>query len=140
RDGLKGVNDIERLVSRCAAGLANARDLVGLKESLTLLPQIAGLLDNCRAAALAEIRGRLASTAQTQIAAVPTLLAEQKQAYAATVPEIAALIGRAISADPPAGLREGGLIRAGYSAELDALRSASRDGRAWIANLETEER
>src|SRR6185369_1387858 len=47
RDSLRGVNDIERLVSRCAAGLANARDLVGLKESLYRLPQIREILSNC---------------------------------------------------------------------------------------------
>jgi DNA mismatch repair protein MutS len=69
-----------------------------------------------------------------------TLLAEQKQAYAESVEQIARLIERAIADDPAAGLRVGGIIRPGFSAELDALRSASGEGRTWIANLETEER
>jgi DNA mismatch repair protein MutS len=54
--------------------------------------------------------------------------------------QIAADIARALVDDPPAGLREGGLIRPGYSAELDALRASAAEGRAWIANLEAAER
>src|SRR5438445_1888251 len=48
RDMIRGINDIERLVSRCAAGLASARDLVGLKESLNRLPRLCDLLTDCR--------------------------------------------------------------------------------------------
>src|SRR6185369_16023091 len=61
-------------------------------------------------------------------------------AYASAVNDIAALIERAIVDDPPAGLRDGGLIRPGYSAEIDALRTASNDGKGWIAGLESDER
>src|SRR5207247_4261719 len=59
RDALKGVNDIERLVSRSAAGLANARDLVGLKDSLNRLPHLCNLLTGCGSAILAGLCGRL---------------------------------------------------------------------------------
>lgn len=139
RDSLRGVNDVERLVSRCAAGLANARDLVGLKDSLKRLPALQELLGRCAADALLALAGRLGA-AQAGPADVPLLLAEQRQAYADSVTAIGDLIERAIAAEPPASLRDGGLIRGGYSAELDALRSASTEGRSWIANLEAEER
>src|SRR5205814_2522795 len=63
-----------------------------------------------------------------------------KLAYSAAVSELAALIARAITDDPPLSVRDGGLIRAGFSVELDALRGASGEGRAWIAKLEMDER
>src|SRR6185503_21179881 len=97
RDALKNVNDIERLVSRCAAGLANARDLVGLKESLYRLPQIREILSNCCADLLLALTDKLGPTSTLPRSNPPTLLAEQKQAYANTVNDVAALIGRAIA-------------------------------------------
>ena len=140
RDALKNVNDIERLVSRCAAGLANARDLIGLKESLDRLPQVHEILAGCRSELIQSLTGKLGPASTTPGSKSTTLLAEQKRAYANTVSDVAALIERAIADDPPAGLRDGGLMRAGFSAELDALRVSATDGRTWIANLETEER
>jgi DNA mismatch repair protein MutS len=139
RDAQSGVNDIERLVSRCAAALANARDLVGLRDSLNRLPGICELLSQCKSEGLVGICGRLGS-AQSQLTDAPTMLAEQKRAYASGVEEIARLIERAIADEPAAGLRDGGIIKTGYSAELDALRTAAAEGRTWIANLESEER
>ncbi len=140
REALRGVNDIERLVSRCAAGLANARDLVGLKDSLNRLPHIADLLRSCECEALDGLAARLGGRSRAPGDGSVPLLAEQKQAYAASVREVAELIERAIAPDPPAGLRDGGLIQPGYSAELDVLHAAAKDGRSWIANLEAEER
>lgn len=117
RDLLKGMGDMERLVSRSAAGLANARDLVALKDALLRLPQLADTLAGLRSERLLDLGRRLACP-----------------------PEIAARIAQAIADDPPAGLREGGLIRSGYSAELDTLRDASGNAKVWIANLEATER
>jgi len=133
RELLKGVNDIERLVSRAAAGLANARDLVGLKESLKRLPRLGELLAPCRSERLSELRFRIQGSGSMGRSAPRTQNPEPCQ-------QIAALIDRAIADDPPATLHDGGLIRPGYSPELDALRAAAADGRAWIANLEAEER
>ncbi|HZT40869.1 MAG TPA: DNA mismatch repair protein MutS [Chthonomonadaceae bacterium] len=117
RDLLRGMGDMERLVSRAAAGLANARDLVALKNALLRLPEIADALTGLRAEKLQDLRRRLACP-----------------------PEIAQRIAQAITDDPPAGLREGGMIRAGYSEELDRLLTASADAKIWIANLEATER
>ncbi len=117
RELLHGMGDIERLVSRSAAGLANARDLVALKSALERLPAISAALDATGSPLLKDIRHRLA---------VP--------------PEIATRIARAITDEPPAGLRDGGMIRQGYNDELDRLKSMAATGRAYIANLETTER
>ncbi|HLV79023.1 MAG TPA: DNA mismatch repair protein MutS [Chthonomonadaceae bacterium] len=117
RDLLRGMGDMERLVSRAAAGLANARDLVALKTALLRLPEIADALTGLRAEKLQDLRRRLACP-----------------------PEVAQRIAQAITDDPPAGLREGGMIRAGYSEELDRLLTASADAKIWIANLEATER
>ncbi len=117
RDLLKGMGDVERLVSRSATGLANARDLVALRDALNRLPELSAAMTETRGVLLHEIADRLSCP-----------------------PEIARLIAHAVADEPPNGLREGGLIRSGYSAELDTLRSASGDAKVWIANLETSER
>jgi DNA mismatch repair protein MutS len=137
RDLLRGVNDIERLVSRASAGLANARDLVGLKDSLNRLPKLGELLAQCRAERLCSIRQCLGC--MTHASSNPLQIREGHSARRSAA-QIAADIARALVDDPPAGLREGGLIRPGYSAELDALRASAAEGRAWIANLEAAER
>jgi len=116
RSALSAIADIQRLVGRVGHGSANARDLVALAVSLRRLPEIKRLLG--------ETRGDLQR------------LAGQIRAH----DEVASLIEAAIVDQPPVAVQEGGLIRDGYSAELDALRSASREGKAWIADLETQER
>jgi DNA mismatch repair protein MutS len=114
---LRGMGDMERLVSRAAAGIANGRDLVALKNALMRLPQLAAALQGVRSERLNELGRRLACP-----------------------PEIALRITEALLDDPPADLRSGGLIQPGFSPELDALRAAATEGKAWIANLETTER
>ncbi len=117
RDLLRGMGDMERLVSRSAAGLANARDLVALKNALLRLPDLAASLEGMKSEKLIALGQRLNCP-----------------------PEVTNRIAESIADDPPAGLREGGMIRRGYSAELDQLQTVSRDAKAYIANLETQER
>ncbi len=117
RELLRGMGDMERLVSRSAAGLANARDLVALASALNRLSGISLALSTCQSERLCDISQRLANP-----------------------PEIAQRISRALVDDPPAGLREGGMIREGFNIELDKLQSAANAARAWIASLETTER
>jgi DNA mismatch repair protein MutS len=117
RDLLRGMGDMERLVSRAATGMANARDLVALKTALLRLPELATVLAGTSAEKLIEIARRLACA-----------------------PEVAHRIALALVDDPPAGLRDGGMIRAGYSPELDKLLNASSEAKIWIANLEVSER
>jgi DNA mismatch repair protein MutS len=117
RDLLNGMQDLERLMSRIVSDTANARDLVGLARSIRKLPALKSALDQAKAERLRTL----------------ALAIDPCQ-------EIADQIESAIVPDPPLGLREGGLIVEGFNAELDELRSASRDGKAWIAKLEAEER
>ncbi|MDO8682698.1 MAG: DNA mismatch repair protein MutS [Armatimonadota bacterium] len=117
RDTLNDIGDLERLISRIASGSANARDLVDLKNSLALLPQAKTIVGNCE---LDRIRN----------------LGEQID----LLDEVVELISGAIQDEPPLTVREGGMIRQGFDEELDRLRSASTDGKTWIANLENDER
>jgi len=117
RSELRRVYDLERLVTRAAAGRAGPRDLLALRESLLVVPAAAAALEGCGAALLKDLAGRLDPVA-----------------------DLAGLIGRAITDDPPVNVREGGIIREGYSEEADTLREAARSGKAWIARLEEAER
>lgn len=117
RAQLDGVYDLERLNARIALATGNAKDLVALKLSLERLPGLLTLLAGTSDPLLSELRERIDP-----------------------LQDVVALIGGAIVDDPPFVLREGGLIRAGYHAELDELRQISREGKGWIARLEQEEK
>lgn len=117
RDLLRQVKDIERLTARLGAGTGNARDLRALGASLAVLPSLkARLAEEARVPFLREIAERI----------VP-------------LPELCSLIDRAIVEEPPISVRDGGLIKKGYHAELDSLRSAATEGRQWLADLQARE-
>ncbi len=116
RARLHEVYDVERLTARTATGRANARDLLALRRSLEPLPALKERLAAARTARLREIGARLDP-----------------------VEEARALIAAAIHPEPPVTLKEGGLIRDGYAAELDELRSIQRDGKSWIARFQAQE-
>jgi DNA mismatch repair protein MutS len=117
RDLLKGVGDIERLVSRAVTGQGNARDLVGLRNALQTLPALENALSSCTAPSITKVREHLNPA-----------------------PQLLELLEAAIADEPPATLNEGGLIKAGYDEGLDETRSAAREGKVWIAQLEESER
>lgn len=122
RDALHGVRDMERTLGRLSVGSGNARDLVALKDSLAALPKLkASLSVLCRS--------------NTSVATRMSLLREQ----ITELPEIVDLIARAIEDAPPLALKEGGMIKAGYHAELDELKRAMTDGKNWIAALQQRE-
>lgn len=114
---LRGTYDLERLAGRVATGLANARDLLALGRTLRVLPELKSLLGN-------QQTGLLGSSS-----------AELQQ-----LPDLAQELELALLPEPPISLREGGLFRPGYSAELDAISRAAEDGKAWLAELEIRER
>jgi len=136
RDCLKGINDIERLVSRCCAGLANARDLIGLRDSLM---RISPLREKIKSVESVHFNSILQQLGEYQAPGNPVEVMESSPTPNCA-DEVANFIKRAINDDPPTSLREGGLIRSGYSLELDALRNSALEGRNWIANLESKER
>ena len=114
---LAGVYDLERLMARVSLGTANARDLIALKNSLICLPDIKDILRRSDSALLKNIEARIDP-----------------------LQEICAKIGTAIVDDPPFSLREGGIIKRGYSKALDDIYDASHNSRKWIAGLEATER
>jgi DNA mismatch repair protein MutS len=118
RTALKSVADLERLTSRVVQGIARPRDLLGIRQSLEAQPEIQGLV-----AQLAGDARRLASMASVDLCQ-----------------DVASLIGQAIADEPPEALSSGGVIRQGFSAELDNILVASRDAKAWVADLEKQER
>jgi DNA mismatch repair protein MutS len=111
RELLKRAPDIERMATRVLAGRATPRDLEGIRTVLEMVPDLLALLRT------------------------PSLLQGL-----GPVPEARDLIAAALIDDPPAQLGDGGLIRPGFSSELDGIVLASRDAREWIAGLEQKER
>jgi DNA mismatch repair protein MutS len=116
---LDGLHDIERLVGRIGFGSANARDMVALRLALERVPHIRALLDGTVSARLSSLNEALSAEA---------------------LPRVAALIASALTDEPPILLREGGLIRPEYDAELEQLRQTAQSGRDWLADLEASER
>ena len=117
REALKQMFDIERLISRISLGSVNGRDLHALKESLCLIPDVKAQLQNCGSTLLVSLNDALD-----------------------TLPELVELIERGIHPDPPATIREGGIINDGYNEELDELRQIVGQGKDWIAAMQEEER
>ncbi|MFQ6101691.1 MAG: DNA mismatch repair protein MutS [Anaerolineae bacterium] len=124
REALKGMPDLERLTNRVLAGVATPRDLVGIRKALE---------------AVKEARSRMQdATRNTQYEGASCLV--RLASSLDPCEDVAALVASAIVEDPPASLSAGGVIRPGFSAELDSIVTAARDAKAWIANLEKEER
>ena len=117
RSLLKEVSDLERLIGRLSFGSATPRDLNAILRSLYQVPAI-----------------------RENLAAMQSSLIQILSESSDEVPEICALLVKAISDDPPAKISEGDTIRAGYSEELDELRSISRNAKQIIATLEATER
>src|SRR5688500_1983678 len=113
RAALKPLADLERLVNRVLAGYAQPRDLVAMRETISHLPNILGILGEGTSPPLPKLE-----------------LANDELS----------LLESAIDHDPPATLQNTGVIRVGYSSELDSVLDASKHARDWIANLESVER
>jgi DNA mismatch repair protein MutS len=117
RDAIKAVQDLERLVARAALGTAGPRDLVGLKNSLNVVPRVRSMV------------------ADLQAPLVKSLVAELDDLV-----DIRGAVETTLVDDPPALAREGGFARDGVDADLDELRSISRSGKQVIAGMEERER
>ncbi|MBK9604371.1 MAG: DNA mismatch repair protein MutS [Anaerolineales bacterium] len=113
RATLKPLADLERLVNRVLAGQAQPRDLVAMRSTLAELPKIREVISGQKAAA--------------------------SNQWSVCADELS-LLQNAIDDDPPATLQNTGVIRPGYSSELDGVIDASKHARDWIANLEGVER
>ena len=122
RETLREVRDLERTVGRLSQASGNARDLLALGQSLASIPALKSLLAGM--AANGDGDGGLAGRIERKMHALP---------------ELAARLADALAPEPPATLREGGIFRDGFHAELDELRRAATEGRDWIAALQRSE-
>jgi DNA mismatch repair protein MutS len=116
-DALGDIRDLERLIARVVHGSANARDMLGVRACLEAVEPLRSSLAEAKSQRLEDLAGMLVD-----------------------VSDVARLIETSISDDPPATLKDGGLIKDGFDPDLDGLRKISRDGKKWIANLERTER
>ncbi len=116
REKLATVRDLERLIARIGTGRGNARDVKALAVSLLPVPVIRERMEDAEPALLRETAARLHP-----------------------LPELVDLIHTAIADTPAVGLKDGGIIRPGYSAELDELRGLASEGHAWLAKYQASE-
>jgi DNA mismatch repair protein MutS len=114
---LRQIYDIERLASKISNGNCNARDLISLKSSISVLPDFKRILRNCDNIELGDMGISLD-----------------------TLEDIYLLLGKGINENPPISLKDGGLIKEGYDSELDEIREACLSGKEWLAALESKER
>ncbi|MCD7708368.1 MAG: DNA mismatch repair protein MutS [Clostridiales bacterium] len=117
REYLGPIRDLERLLTRITYQTANPRDMVSFKNSIEMLPPIATLL--------ADIPGELAGE----------IIADMD-----CLEDLHKLLDESLIEEPPVSVRDGGIIKDGYSEEVSRLRAASTDGKKWLAELEATER
>ncbi|MEJ5311455.1 MAG: DNA mismatch repair protein MutS [Anaerolineae bacterium] len=123
RQALKRIPDLERMTTRVLAGRASPRDLTGIRATLEIVPELREKLEEAH-----ERIGKSANGFGELLEGLEAL------------PEIAKLIADALVDEPPAQVSAGGLIRPGFSTELDGILLATKDARDWIAGLENKER
>ena len=116
-ESLKKIYDFERLAARIATGTANGKDLIALRNSIAVLPNIKADLSSSGSNLLKDIHDGISN-----------------------LEDIADLITESISENAGFTIKEGGLIIDGYSEDLDNLKASIKDAKAWIAGLETHER
>ncbi|MGN0416277.1 MAG: DNA mismatch repair protein MutS [Agathobacter sp.] len=117
REYLNPVYDLERLITRITYQTANPRDLIAFRGSLEMLPGIKSQLE--------DLDGDLAEEIRDDFDCLTDLYE---------------LLKDSINDEPPISVRDGDIIKAGYHEEVDKLRSASTDGKKWLADLEETER
>ncbi|MCA8915644.1 MAG: DNA mismatch repair protein MutS [Planctomycetes bacterium] len=116
REAMQGLPDVERLAGRLGTGRVTPRDLSGLRLALQRLPMLRS--------ALSGTESSLLSYAGDQLDALA---------------DLRALLETRLADDPPVTIKDGGVIRAGVSEELDELRALGRDGKSWMAKFQEDE-
>lgn len=117
REYLNPVYDLERIMTKISCKSANPRDLVAFHNSLEMLPYIKQIISHFESPLFAEFTEKMND-----------------------LRDLYDLIDRAIVEDPPIAMRDGGMIKEGYSEEADELRRAKTEGKQWLAELETREK
>ena len=117
REALSPVLDLERLVTKVSYGTAGGRDLRAIAQTIAVIPPLKAMLSSLSSGALGEIASELDDLA-----------------------DVYAAIDRAVVENPPFVIRDGGILKDGYSAEVDELRYIMKNGRDWIRTAEAAER
>ena len=117
RDTLNEIGDIERIGARIALKSARPRDLATLRQSLAVLPALRAKLAACESPLLAQLHAKIGEH-----------------------PDLHALLERALVENPPMLIRDGGVIREGYDADLDELRHLSQNADRFLLDMEQRER
>ena len=117
REYLNPVYDLERLMTRISCKTANPRDLIAFKNSLEMLPHIKNIIKNFESLSFSDCYDKLDD-----------------------LQDIYNLISASIEDEPPITVRDGGIIKNGFSKEADELRDAKTKGKEWLAQLEERER
>ena len=117
RTALKEIYDIERIVGKISNQNVNAKDMLSLKSSLSKIPEIKELLKYGKSPLLCEYYENLD-----------------------TLEDVRILLEKSIKEDPSLTIKEGNIIKSGYSNEVDDLRQSKIHGKEWIAELENRER
>ena len=116
-DTMDRIYDFERILTRIETGTASPKDLVALRESLAAIPQLRHILEQADADLLKRLRDRIQ-----------------------THDDMYDLLCRSIKDEPGLVIRNGGVIRDGYSAELDEIRSIAANSKAYLKELEEQEK
>ena len=116
REYLQPVYDLERLMTRVSYGTANPRDLIALRGSLSMFAPIRQVLEDFEGGLLSELRDDMDDFR-----------------------DLVDLLNRSFLDEPPLQVKEGGIIRGGFDADIDRLREAKTQGRQWLMNLEAED-
>ena len=114
---LEKVLDLERLMTKIAYGTANGKDMRAICQTISVLPEVRSLLSGCESE---ELRSIYASLDE--------------------LTDVCSLIDSAITEEPPFQIREGGIIKDGYSPEVDELRSIMENGNGYIKDVEEREK
>jgi DNA mismatch repair protein MutS len=117
RDLLKEIHDLERIIGRISFSLFGARDMIALKKSALILPKLWRKLE------------------ETSSHLIQKILMDWDNLL-----DLIDLIDKAVVENPPAVMKDGGVIKDGFNKELDELRSILRDGKSWISRLEEQEK
>ncbi len=141
RSELKVIRDFERAAGRLSQASGNARDLASLRISLEQLPTLRAEIGKLKerieyGTGLTDANDQTAATnGERRLAKMIDRIHDGIH----EMPEVAAKLAGALADEPPLALKEGGIFRDGYNADLDELRGASREGKNWIGELQERE-
>lgn len=117
REYLNPIYDLERLMTKISCKSANPRDLIAFRNSLEMIPYIKNIMGTFKSNLFKEAFEKMDD-----------------------LQDLYQLVNNAIVEDPPIAMRDGGIIKEGYSEEADKLRKAKTEGKEWLAQLEEREK